>query len=220
MKTIVIIAPGRLLDAADVQKVIDAKIPILAVANVYNLAHNAAYCYAADGRWWDHHLDKIRASRFKGRLVTCEAITASKSIGSIQWLEHISNYSGSMLPPKGTVTGTSSGEHALIFAAATEGFDNIILLGYEYGAAGNGHYFGDHPRGVSAPSDWRTMCLDMGRTAARCANNGVRVVNCTEITALTCFQIGDLDAELEKAISRPAPARRTAQRDAVKNPAS
>jgi len=220
-KVIAVIAPGRTLLKEHVDAVREAGIPIAVISNVYEYALDAEYCYSGDGRWWEHHWDEMNKLGFKGRRITAEASTAGVyGTDGLEWVEHVPDYVKIGLPAKGKVTGTSSGHHILCFLV-NEGYTDIILLGFEYGAAGDGHYFGGHPTGFNAPpSDWPVMIEEMGPLAARIAAQGVRVTNCTEVTALRCFRKATLSEALAKYQSKPAKARRSARQDAVSDPAS
>lgn len=216
MKSIVVIAPGKMLSREDVEAVKASGLPVAAVGLTVELLP-CKYCYHADGRWWHRYFDVVKHHNPQ-HMVTCEALSVGiYGTEGLEWVEHISGLRE--FPNKGVTTGSSSGQHILIYLV-NEGYENIILLGYEYGAAGDGHYHGDYPHGVQAPSNWRFMVQDMARTAAQIAGKGVRVVNCTEVTALDCFKRGALKDELERCIDRPAKTRRSARHEAVENPAS
>lgn len=68
------------------------------------------------------------------------------------------------------------------------GAKNIFLVGYDMQKTGAlSHWHGDHPKGwgnSDAVNDWVKLFNDI---AADLKREGVKVVNCTTETALTCF---------------------------------
>ena len=209
-----IIANGLLLKHEDVRAVAEAEIPIIAIAAAYRIAPNAIACYASDGLWWGHHLPLLEKSGFQGDLVTQEASTAAiNAKRGLQWVEHDGSVRG--LPDRrGVVAGSSSGHHVLCYAY-WRGFTDMILLGYEYGAAGDGHWFGSHPQHIARPSHWPTMIRDMGPLAVGLAQRGVEVINCTNPTALNCFRTDELSNVLEQYKRTTAKTHRRSRQEAA-----
>lgn len=201
-----LIAPGLLLDYKKVEQ-IAAVMPVMAIGDIYSLVPNAVAMYASDGAWWDYHHGRIKDQGFKGTLYTQEAATSSK-YHDVTWVEWKEEFPG-RLPPKGFTTGYSSGEHGLVVAYNELEAKNILLYGFEYGAAGDGHYFGNHPAAVARPSDWHRMAQHLTQTGARLANVGVHVINCTEVTALEGFERVALQTALDEIKGHTAKTRRT-----------
>jgi hypothetical protein len=204
---IAVIAPGLMLRAEEIEAVRAAGVPMFAIANVaIDYTPDAVGMYASDGQWWDHYLPQLED--FQGRKFTQEAVSAGRySMMGLEWVEWLHEYDG--VPPSGKTTGCSSGEHALYVVADVYRPLTILLLGYEYGAAGTGHYFGAHPTQVASASHWPTMINSMNKTAARLGTLGVRVINCTPVTALECFHKATLEEGLELAKSGSLKTRRT-----------
>lgn len=85
--------------------------------------------------------------------------------------------------------GHNSGYQALNLAYLL-GARRIVLLGYDMQMTGaRAHFFGDHPAGCYAESNYRQDFLPAFPALARdLADEGIDVVNCTPHTALTCFR--------------------------------
>jgi hypothetical protein len=213
MKTVALIAGGPNLNLDDVKAIHEAGMPAYVIADMFKYAPWAQLMYASDGPWWEWYFknkpDELDA--FKGEKWTQEADTVGKyGDRGLQWLEWIPEQL--RVPEGNKCIGTSSGQH-LLCKAVNDGFDRIILLGYEYG--GDGHIFGSHPDGVSRPSHWPTMIRSMGPTAASIAERGVKVVNASKPTALTCFAEVSLAEELELYKRGAKQTRRTARQEAA-----
>ena len=214
MKTVALIAAGPNLNLDDVRAIQEVSMPAYVIADMYRYAPWAQLMYASDGPWWEHqianNLDALTA--FKGQKWTQEQDTVGKygvQLG-IRWLEWIPN---ELRCPEGDkCIGTSSGQH-LLCKAVNDGFERIVLLGYEY--SGDGHIFGAHPAGVARPSHWPTMIRSMGPTAASIAERGVKVVNASKPTALTCFEQVELAEELELYKRGAKQTRRHARQEAA-----
>lgn len=69
------------------------------------------------------------------------------------------------------------------------GFREIGLLGCDMQrTGGRGHFFGDHPAPLNRKrTDFADLCRLFGRIAEDARAMGVRIVNCSRETALTCF---------------------------------
>lgn len=219
MNTVAIIAPGVNVDFEQVKAVHDARMPTIVIGDLYKQVPWAIAMYASDHPWWQYQMDNFRPEldRFNGEKFTQEATTVGK-FGvalDLKWLEHVPEAeSGNRLPAdENKCCGTSSGMHILCYAAHR--YERIVLLGYEYGAAGEGHYFGGHPQDVARPSHWPTMIRTMAPLAASIAEKGVSVVNATVPTALHCFEQASLQDELELFKRGTSRTRRAARQEAA-----
>lgn len=137
--------------------------------------------FAHDFEWWKQYRDEVRAT-FSGELVSSHRYASRLDVPSIYarpWFKPVNN----------------SGAGAVSLAVAT-GAKTVLMLGYDCQRTdGKTHWHGDHPPGltnVRTMDSWPEKFALVARHAKR---QGVRVVNCSRQTALTCFERGEL-AEL------------------------
>lgn len=144
--------------------------------------------YACDLKWWDWHKG---AAEFKGRKITQDKGAAEKY--PVEYIESLAE-DGLSTDPDIIHQGCNSGYQAINLAYHF-GAKRIILLGYDMQfTRGESHWFGDHPDGIkSSYGDW----IGKYNTLARHAHNlELEVINCTRITALTCFPRESLESAL------------------------
>lgn len=92
--------------------------------------------------------------------------------------------------------GANSGYQAINLAYLF-GAERIILLGYDMGATGDTHFFGNHPKGLFN-GNYRSFVSNFDRLAQDLKRYGVEVINCTRQTALTQFPRGVIDDVFSK----------------------
>lgn len=84
--------------------------------------------------------------------------------------------------------GCGSGAAAAISLAAHRGASTIILLGYDCQYTdGKRHWHGDHPRGMGNAGSIVKWMRGFEELATALEKAGVRVLNATRETALTCW---------------------------------
>lgn len=155
---------------------------------------DAGYLYACDRKWWDYHLDRVRAT-FKGKLYTQFRTADEKKWCDSQGLtalrgEHTPGLGRDMLH-----FNANSGAQAINLAYLL-GATRIVLLGYDMGATGGrNHWFGDHPRGFNS-GKYENYVSHFNRLASDLEREGVEVINCTRQTNLTQFKRADIEAVL------------------------
>lgn len=170
---------------------------IMVINNTWQLAPHADVLYAGDEQWWDRYHDECT---FAG-----ERWTRSLSAAIKYGIRHIRSREGEglCLSPRTVHTGGNSGYQALNLAYHF-GARRIIMLGYDMHRRDGGHWHGDHTHKdgtlmLSAPNGhinaWRRNFRWLAKDFAL---EGVRVVNCTEGSALECFQRGNLEHELRR----------------------
>lgn len=180
--TVVCVASGPSLTQEDVES-IRGKAKVIAVNREFVSAPWADACYAADYRFWKVYQDKLKEVAFSGEKWTM-SVQARKEFG-INCIGR-SNIDGYSMIQDAISTGGNSGYQA-VHLAAYWGASRIILLGYDMARTFNrDHHFGKHdgglPNGRGFPF-WvrRFVPLYKDLTAM-----GVKVINCSRHTALTC----------------------------------
>lgn len=187
--TIVCIAGGPSLTAAQVAHC-RGRADVLVVNDGYRLAPWAKWLYACDYQWWNHHVARVRRE-FRGQCWTRDQ-DAARAFD----LYYIESRDGAGLcrDPFAIYEGLNSGYQAINLAYHF-GARRIVLLGYDMGATGNTHWFGEHPTDISSCAGARSFDLFLARFPALAADleaAGVDVVNCTPRTALTAFRRAEL----------------------------
>jgi hypothetical protein len=154
---------------------------------------DADYLYACDRHWWDIHLDDVRKT-FMGKLFTQwhDKEGKDKEWADSQGITAIHGMHGSGLGKDKLVFNCNSGAQAIGLAYLL-GATRIILLGYDMGATGHSHWFGDHPQGLNN-GNYSAYVGNFTRLAAELKQAGVEVINCTRKTALHQFDIRPLES--------------------------
>ena len=195
----VCVAGGPSLTREDVEYC-RGKAAVIVVNDGYRMAPWADYLYAADHRWWISTPNgeaepnwRLSARTFRG-----ERLTTDKGTADMFGLGYIPHQPGRGLAKPPFIHGTNGGIEA-VSIAALKGARRILLLGYDMGATGSGHWFGDHPDAVTLPDgrverlttmDAHEFALARGEFAALAIDldaAGIEVINCTRTTALECF---------------------------------
>lgn len=176
-ETAVCIASGPSLTAEDVDYC-RGKARVIVVNTSYKLAPWADVLYACDTKWWTWHNG---VPEFHGLKYTITAppygdVLRLKNTGTI----------GLELSPTGLRTGKNSGYQAINLAVHF-GVSRILLLGYDMslGPKGETHWHGDHKDRAKPPVlAFQPMFTGLVQPLAAA---GIRIVNCSRRTALTCF---------------------------------
>ena len=127
---------------------------------------------------------------FKGELVTQWSQDREKQFAEENGINPVK---GASLPGLGKDIlhyGGNSGYQA-INLAYLRGATHIYLIGYNMGAGGNTHFFGDHSGGLVS-GNYAGFVEQFDRLSQDLAEEGVTVINCTPDTALYQFPIGKL----------------------------
>lgn len=161
------IASGPSLTRADCDKTVGHYV--IAVNNSWQIAPHANAVFASDYDWWQVHGSSVPAQME-------------------QWASHAArpNYIKHE-------NGLSSGGCAILLAAK-KGYKQIGLLGYDCSIEHGAHWHGDHSGTLSNPDDViiRRWFGQFARLSEDMKVAGVRVVNFSRSTALSCFERGFL----------------------------
>lgn len=192
---IALLASGPSLCASDVNR-LKGRCDVMAISDVWRLVPWARYLYSCDQRWWQHH---DYAKSFRGERWTQEqphrTWPQEARRHGINVIRSV-NKPGLSTTPGLVHTGNNSGFQALNLAVLM-GYRTILLLGYDLCAhSGKTHFFGDHPPGLQRNSPYALFRRSFESASSQLDELGVRVVNCSRVTTLRCFEMGDLDEEL------------------------
>lgn len=168
--------------------------------DTYRRAPWADVLYAADFKWWKHHIEAVRSSDFQGELWS-QCGEARASFGT-QWVQSCNRAglgTGHMIH-----YGGNSGYQAINLAYLW-GVRKFVLLGLDCGAgpAGEAHWFGQHPKPLNARQEFWRWALRFNRLAEDMAQAGAQVVNASRRTALECWPRADLGDLLADPVDWP-----------------
>lgn len=194
----VVIASGPSLTAEDCELVRQARaagqVRVVSVSNAWK--HTATWAdafFAADRRYWKHYMPQmLKAGVTRDRMVTCCAVTANaEKIKRVKAVNRPGIGSGELH------TGGNSGFMGLNLAFLF-GARRIILLGFDVqdGPKGQKHFDGAHPAPLVQAMPFGEWIKRFNDAAPDVKKHGVEVINCTRVTALTCFPKRDLVSEL------------------------
>lgn len=135
-----------------------------------------------DRPWWQHYAHEVEAE-FAGERTSRAKLPSRMQVTQLERMEHYNN-SGA----------------AAISLAAERGAVTIILLGYDCQATnGMAHWHGNHPPTLGNARSMGIWAESFGKLAKALQSRGVRVLNASRATALTCFDRIDLETALATA---------------------
>lgn len=194
----VIIASGPSLTPEDVEVVRQSReadrIRVVSVSNAWK--HCASWAdafFAADRRYWKHYLPKMLAAGVpRERLVTCCNVTATA-----ERIELVRAENRPGLGKLNITTGGNSGWMGLNLAYVW-GARRIYLLGFDMmpGPDGEKHFDGAHPNPLVQAMPFTEWVKRIENAVPDLKRAGVDVTNCTPRTALRCFRMSTIRAEL------------------------
>jgi hypothetical protein len=187
-----IIASGPSLTAEQVDVVRRAGIKTVAVNDAYRMAPWADVLYFCDAQWWSWH--KAALAGWQGEIVRLESPEHDFGDPRIKVLRNCGT-DGFTEQRDGVMNGLGSGYQAL-HMVAHRGASEIYLLGFDCKTVnGKKHFFGEHPNRSNQPLE--QWVIRFNGLASILKAKGVRVINCTPGSALTCFPMMDInDASL------------------------
>lgn len=220
--TVVILGGGPSLTLDHVRSVEVAhkleRVKCIVVNDAYLIAPWADVHYAADSHWHAWHTagvpkpvlkmtaDDVRSrwTSFAGQKCTIENSGANVKDESVHMLRNKhgtgTHGPGLSVDSRSLVTGRSSGFQSINLSVLA-GASLILLLGFDAREGSDKtHFHGGHPRPlpVQVHEVWRRhFTAAQGEIKAA----GARVINCSPGTAITAFEIGNLDQILNSSVS-------------------
>lgn len=196
-RTAVILASGPSLDREQANAVLRARksgaqLLVITVNNTWQLAPWADIHYSNDVDWWQLYLSDVglgsRGLRVCGHpghmLPGVLHIPYDRFAEGIRSGHH----------PRAITWGRNSGAAAWSLADLC-GCTRILLVGFDQCGT---HWHDDHPPEIQKAADfahWRDRFYTMAIDAER---RGIKIVNCSRRTALTCIPRAHLGVELAK----------------------
>lgn len=148
--------------------------------------------YACDGRWWDVYYDDVKIN-YRG-----EPWTQDKEAAEKYGLRYVESRSGPGLEtnPALIVQGQNGGYQAINLAYHF-GAEIVLLLGYDMSRSNpdHVHWHGNHPHPLSNSANYTTFAKNF--TAMEPEKYGLRVINCSRQTAITCFERMDIESAIK-----------------------
>jgi hypothetical protein len=171
---------------------------VLGVNDAYRLGHvTLDALYAADTKWWKHHITAVREVHDFPLFTQCATAAAEHDLWHIPGNRKPSagaTEEGLCTEPSAINFGDNSGYQAINLAYHL-GVTNIILLGYDFTSPGV-HWFGEHPKGMNVKSNFQAWVPKMRPLADDLQSLGVRVMNSSPGSALDCFPQEPIDTAL------------------------
>lgn len=175
--------------------------PVIAVNDAYRLFPGADMLYACDAAWWSVHngCPDFAGERWSSHGALGRVRSDDKSeAGARYGLNLVAGMHeiGFSLDPDCIHYGSNSGFQAINIAILA-GASVIILVGFNMQAVGNRrHFFGDHPAGLRNSCNYQGFVRAFERAQKRLPP-GIKILNATPKSALTCFEKVDIKDALE-----------------------
>lgn len=196
------VATGPSLTAAQCERAARARAAgwrVIAINDAWRLTPSADVLHAGDAAWWEMHGASVVAS-FAGERWTLvrPLVQADYRKAERFGLHTVECQRGKGLSGvPGVVRDGGNSGHVAIQLAYFFGARIIVLIGFDMQkTGGRAHFFGDHPKGLNQPNDYRDYLPAFVALARDLEPLGVRVVNASAATALTCFDRMPLEAAL------------------------
>lgn len=191
-ETVVIVASGPSAAEVDLEQG-RGRAKFLAVKDGWRLCPWADHLYACDNHWWTAYKG---ARDFQGQRIAYDAATL-KAFPDLSFLKvEIKGATAKLLFDRVGLIGWggNSGFHALNLALQF-GAKAILLVGFDMRVDRGRHFFGEHPYQAKRPERdkkpsarnveiWRKVFDDMAPVIAA---RGVKVINCSPISALRAY---------------------------------
>lgn len=121
--------------------------------------------------------------------------TGARDRYKLHWI-HGTNSPGLSRTKDKIHTGDNSGYQA-IGLAHFFGASKIVLIGFDFQrTGGKSHWHGNHPNGLGNGGNFSNWCKQMSGLAHDAKQSGLTILNCSRVSALTCFARIALDEAL------------------------
>lgn len=179
---------------------------VIAVNDAYRLMPFADVLYACDAKWWDVHKgcpdfagEKWSSHGVKplghGQPENDKIATAKKYGLRLVAGKYAPGFSRD---PALVHYGYNSGFQASNWALHAMGWQGLsVLVGFDMHTRNGIHFFGHHPKPLDNSAKFENWVPTFA-VAAKDLPDTVDIVNCTPGSALDCFRMGDLEAELAR----------------------
>lgn len=171
--TVVCIASGPSLTAEDCALVEQSELIAIAVNTSWKLARFANVIYAGDACWWNANIHEIDIAAEKW---TCSRNAADRHSINLQ----------------ASAGGFNSGLRAIQLAIEF-GAKKVLLLGYDCSVKNGSHWHGDH---AATKNPDAAKCHMWQKQFAQLSKKSCEIINCSRVTALTCFVKQNLEEAL------------------------
>lgn len=182
-RTVVCIASGPSLTAEDCELVRESGHPTIVVNTTFRRAPWADILFAMDAYWWDTYIADVERE-FNGERWGYVRTPATYGVIATK---------GALYP-----TGWgNSGSYAISLAVVAAPL-KIILIGYDckFGPNGEKHWHEDYPEKMGNARSIKRWPYQFELVSKYAKGHGIRAVNCSRSTALTCFERGEFIEEL------------------------
>ncbi len=162
------------------------KLAVMGVNDAYRICPFLDVLYAGDGKWIDHHREKILASTHpEGCLFFTPDEKAAAAYPEWQFVKHKAARGISL--DREVVHSGNHGGYQLINVAYLMGCENITLIGYDCRAGGQ-HWFGQHPEGpLRVASPFERWARGYNSIAEQAPGLNLTIVNATPGSGITAF---------------------------------
>jgi len=164
--------PGPSASAADAERIHAAGIPIGAVGCAYQLAPFASFVASSDAAWWKRYPDAM-------------------AMACPKYAMHPVGGTGRIKVP--TPWAVCNSGVLGLECAKQQGATEILLMGADMHGT---HFFGPYDNGLTNTNEKKRKTHARQYEQWARANAAVRVINITPGSALTCFPMSTIEAEL------------------------
>jgi len=196
---VAIVGAGPSAKAAGVEKLKD-RIHVIVINESHSLCPWADILYACEADWWT--VREKEAKKFPGIKLRLE--DPRRTIAGVSTIkipqQHNIWVNEFLFEKPGVVGSGGNGGFQMINLAAQFGATAIALVGFDMRHDGGIHWHGLHPSPLRNPDaarfeQWRKALDD---NAPKLLADGIDVVNCSPVSALTAFPKLTIDQMLER----------------------
>jgi len=189
--TAVILASGPSMTPEDAAFV-RGKARVITVNTTFRLAQWADVHYSSDHDWWSAHWEEMDQV-CQGQRWTAHPTFTRPGLMRCPWDKNARGLSRRV----GVIAWGGNSGYCAVGLAHQFGAAKIVLLGFDMcDPDGTGHWHGQHPAHIRKDFNWPMWHARFAELAADCRRLGIRVINSSRRTALTCFDTRALERTL------------------------